>query len=125
MAAQRGHWDRLRLDVYTSVSTFPVLCTIAISSLYAERCRRPGILSSIWGLTNLGRNFGYISYAAFVGTTVFSYLYAFIAAQHVPPGETACKGIQCWQSTFWISVGTAIVACFVSFILWRRWRARV
>ena len=123
MAAQRRHWDCLRLDFYASVSAIPVQC--AMLSLQANAARRPGILSSIWGLTNLGRNFGYVSYAAFVGTTVFSYLYAFIAAQHVPLGETACKGIQCWQSTFWISVGTAIVACIVSFILWRRWRARV
>ena len=87
--------------------------------------RRPGVLSSIYGLGNLARNFGIISYTAFVGTTIFSYLYAFIAAQHVSPGETACTGLQCWRLTFWISVATSIVACCASFLLWRTWRARV
>ncbi|OBZ75977.1 putative transporter MCH1 [Grifola frondosa] len=85
----------------------------------------PGILSSIWGLPNLGRNFGTISYTAFVGTTIFSYLYAFVAAQHVGSGEGACKGVQCWRLTFWMSTGAALTAALCSFVLWRKWRARV
>ncbi|KAI0748276.1 MFS general substrate transporter [Daedaleopsis nitida] len=85
----------------------------------------PGVLSSIWGLANLGRNFGITSYTAFVGTTFFSYLYAFVAARHVGPGESACIGTECWRSTFWISAATSVVALGVSFALWRQWRARV
>ncbi|KAI0363478.1 MFS general substrate transporter [Pilatotrama ljubarskyi] len=85
----------------------------------------PGILSSIWGLPNLGRNFGIISYTAFVGTTVFSYLYAFVAARHVRPGENACIGVDCWRTTFWIATGTSMLACFASLVLWRRWKDRV
>ncbi|KAI0362273.1 MFS general substrate transporter [Trametes cingulata] len=85
----------------------------------------PGILSSIWGLPNLGRNFGIISYTAFVGTTIFSYLYAFVAARHVPPGENACIGVECWRTTFWIATGTSLLACAASLILWKRWRERV
>ena len=82
-------------------------------------------MSSIWGLNHLGRNFGYISYAAFVGTTVFSYLYAFIASRHVVPGQAACDGVKCWQSTFGISIGTSLLACFAAFVLWKQWKARV
>ncbi|KAI0831467.1 MFS general substrate transporter [Trametes gibbosa] len=85
----------------------------------------PGILSSIWGLPNLGRNFGIISYAAFVGTPIFSYLYALVAARHVPPGQTACTGVQCWRATFWIGTATSLLACGAAAVLWRRWRHRV
>ncbi|KAI9065126.1 MFS general substrate transporter [Trametes sanguinea] len=85
----------------------------------------PGVLSSIWGLPNLGRNFGIISYTAFVGTTIFSYLYAFIAERHVPPGENACIGVGCWQSTFWISAATSLVACCSALVLWKKWKHRV
>ncbi|KAL7283517.1 hypothetical protein ACG7TL_002950 [Trametes sanguinea] len=85
----------------------------------------PGVLSSIWGLPNLGRNFGIISYTAFFGTTIFSYIYAFIAERHVPPGDNACIGVECWQSTFWISTATSLVACCSALILWRKWRHRV
>ncbi|KAI0705142.1 MFS general substrate transporter [Cytidiella melzeri] len=64
----------------------------------------PGILVSIWGAPNLGRNFGIISYAPFFGTSMFSYLYAFIVEQHstLPSGEGhgSCEGVPCWQSTF-------------------------
>ncbi|KAH9857031.1 MFS general substrate transporter [Lenzites betulinus] len=85
----------------------------------------PGIMSSIWGLPNLGRNFGIISYAAFVGTPVFSYLYALVAARHVAPGETACTGVQCWRATFSIGAATSLLACGAGVVLWRRWRHRV
>ncbi|KAI0673070.1 MFS general substrate transporter [Trametes maxima] len=85
----------------------------------------PGILSSIWGLPNLGRNFGIISYTAFVGTTLFSYVYAFVAARHVPPGETACTGVTCWRATFWIATATSLAACGATIVLWRKWRHRV
>ncbi len=83
------------------------------------------MLSSIWGLPNLGRNFGIISYTAFVGTTVFSYIYAFVAARHVAPGENACAGVQCWRATFWVGTATSLLACGAALFLWRRWRHRV
>ncbi|TFK86903.1 MFS general substrate transporter [Polyporus arcularius HHB13444] len=85
----------------------------------------PGILSSIWGLKHLARNFGITSYTAFAGTTIFSYLYAFVAARHVAPSETACIGKECWRSTFWISTATTAIAFCAAFVLWRQWRARV
>ena len=121
MAAERWHRRRVRLDVHNSVRIFTVF---SVNDPLTSRCR-PGILSSIWGLNNLGRNFGYISYAAFVGTTAFSYLYASIASRHVTPGQPACDGVKCWQSTFGIGIGTSPLACFASFVLWRRWEARV
>ncbi|KAF9242096.1 MFS general substrate transporter [Melanogaster broomeanus] len=70
----------------------------------------PSLVSSVWGLSNSGRNFGLITYAPFLGTPVFSYLYAFIAAAHSPDadggvedGIEMCKGPQCWGLTFEVS----------------------
>ncbi|GLB35054.1 putative MFS general substrate transporter [Lyophyllum shimeji] len=40
----------------------------------------PSIVSSGWGPPNLGRNFGFLTYAPFIGTPLFSYLYAFVSA---------------------------------------------
>lgn len=85
----------------------------------------PGILSSIWGLPNLGRNFGIVSYAPFVGTTAFSYLYAFVSARQTTPEQTTCEGVQCWTATFWLCTALAVVAASLASILWRRWRGRV
>jgi len=85
----------------------------------------PGILSSIWGLPNLGRNFGIISYAPFFGTTLFSYVYAFVAAENTPTTETACKGVECWLSTFWFSAVMTLLAACGSGVLWVRWKGRV
>ncbi|KDQ60735.1 hypothetical protein JAAARDRAFT_31710 [Jaapia argillacea MUCL 33604] len=84
----------------------------------------PSIVSSIWGLTNLGRNFGVLTYAPFIGTPLFSYLYAFVSAHHARD-EGVCRGIQCWQLTFWLSAGAALLAFCGSLALWRRWKGRV
>lgn len=84
----------------------------------------PGIVSSVWGLSNLGRNFGIITYAPFIGTPLFSYLYAFIAASHATDGAV-CKGTQCWKLTFGVTTVSAVGALAVSVVLWRRWKGRV
>ncbi|KAI0050909.1 MFS general substrate transporter [Auriscalpium vulgare] len=84
----------------------------------------PSLISSIWGHANFGRNFGILTYAPFVGTPIFSYLYAFISAAHAG-GEGVCVGHECWRLTFWIGVGTAFIACAVSLGLWRQWKGRV
>ncbi|KAH8106737.1 MFS general substrate transporter [Cristinia sonorae] len=84
----------------------------------------PGILSSIWGLPNLGRNFGIISYAPFFGTTFFSTIYAYIADRHTSPNE-ACVGVDCWQITFWLCATSTLVAACGSGVLWVRWKGRV
>ncbi|KIJ58321.1 hypothetical protein HYDPIDRAFT_44518 [Hydnomerulius pinastri MD-312] len=47
----------------------------------------PSLVSSVWGLSNLGRNYGILTYAPFLGTPAFSYLYAFVAAAHSPADE--------------------------------------
>ncbi|KIP08793.1 hypothetical protein PHLGIDRAFT_126758 [Phlebiopsis gigantea 11061_1 CR5-6] len=98
----------------------------------------PGILTAIYGSANLGRNFGILSYAPFVGTSVFSYLFAFLLERNSSPpfapapiadsteGPVAmCTGPQCWQTTFSVSVGALALACCVSGVLWRRWQGRV
>ncbi|TFY79997.1 hypothetical protein EWM64_g4020 [Hericium alpestre] len=60
----------------------------------------PSVVSSVWGSTNLGRNFGVLTYAPFLGTPLFSYLYAFISASR-SSGEGVCTGVACWRLTFW------------------------
>ncbi|KAI0035708.1 MFS general substrate transporter [Vararia minispora EC-137] len=80
----------------------------------------PSILSAVWGADNLGRNFGIMSYAAFVGTPTFSYLYAFVAERHAERG--VCTGVDCWTLTFWVVAGSVSASCLVSSLLWRRWR---
>ncbi|CAA7271802.1 unnamed protein product [Cyclocybe aegerita] len=84
----------------------------------------PSLISSLWGMQNMARNFGFMMYAPFIGTPVFSYMYAFISASHAQPGEM-CTGRSCWQLTFYFAIGTSIIALFASFTLWSRWRGRI
>jgi len=89
----------------------------------------PGILSSIWGIPNLGRNFGIVSYAPFLGTTIFSYVYAFLADFKMSPeekeGGKGCEGVKCWKATFWICVLLLTGATGCCVVLWKRWKGRV
>ncbi|KAJ7774706.1 MFS general substrate transporter, partial [Mycena metata] len=81
----------------------------------------PSIISSVWGTQNAGRNFGFVVFAPLTGTTIFSYLYAFISAHH-SPSEGLCRGPSCWQTTFWISAGFQVMAILGAVILWRGWK---
>ena len=83
----------------------------------------PGILSSIWGIQNIGRNFGVLALAPLLGTPPFSFLYSYVAASHTDIG--ICEGIRCWQLTFWINAGSASIALGLSLLLWSRWRDRL
>ncbi|TDL27362.1 MFS general substrate transporter [Rickenella mellea] len=92
----------------------------------------PSIVSSIWGLSNLGRNFGVLTYAPFIGTPLFSYLYAFVSVAHVEErdrssnvGDVVCKGVRCWQLTFSLASFAATVSLIASLVLWKRWKGRV
>ncbi|KAF8552589.1 MFS general substrate transporter [Imleria badia] len=87
----------------------------------------PSLVSSIWGLTNLGRNYGILLYAPFLGTPTFSYLYAFISDAHVSESnqDGVCRGPACWTLTFEMSALAAVVACGTSVYLWRAWKGRV
>ncbi|KZV75744.1 MFS general substrate transporter [Peniophora sp. CONT] len=80
----------------------------------------PSILSGVWGAKNLGRNYGLITYAPFVGTPCFSYLYAFVSERHAAEG--VCIGADCWQTTAWVMAGASLVAAMVYGYLWRKWR---
>ncbi|KAH7914976.1 MFS general substrate transporter [Hygrophoropsis aurantiaca] len=84
----------------------------------------PSIVSSVWGLSNLGRNYGVLTYAPFLGTPAFSYLYAFVAANRASE-DNICRGPQCWQLTFEWSTAAVLIACFASIYLWRIWRGQV
>ncbi|KAH0826915.1 MFS general substrate transporter [Lanmaoa asiatica] len=91
----------------------------------------PSLVSSIWGLQNVGRNFGMLTYAPFLGTPVFSYLYAFIAAAHISDSgsessqDGACHGPACWTLTFEVNALAAALAFGASVYLWRAWKGRV
>lgn len=85
---------------------------------------RPGIVSSIWGSCDFGRNFGMITYAPFIGTPLFSYLYAFVSA-HNNVGGGVCTGVTCWSLTFWVGTSTSLLAFVTSIFLWRRWKELV
>ncbi|QRW00168.1 major facilitator superfamily transporter [Ceratobasidium sp. AG-Ba] len=78
----------------------------------------PSITGTVWGFDNLGRNFGIVSYAPFVGTPIFTYLYAYI-------GNETCRGRSCWSSTFMICAIATGIAFAGTVVLWRSWRERV
>jgi len=84
----------------------------------------PSIVSSVWGLKNLGRNFGILMYAPFVGTPMFSYFYAFISQSHTK-GNGTCRGTECLQTTFKVATITSLFALIIATILWREWRGRL
>ncbi|THU92180.1 MFS general substrate transporter [Dendrothele bispora CBS 962.96] len=79
----------------------------------------PSITCSIWGMPNLARNFGIITYSPFVGTTVYSYLYV-IARSSSP--ENICYDRTCWELTFWICFATSLGSLALSLILWKSWK---
>ncbi|KZS99053.1 MFS general substrate transporter [Sistotremastrum niveocremeum HHB9708] len=83
----------------------------------------PSFVTAFWGLTNLGRNYGVLSYAPFFFTPVFSYLYAFVSAAHAP-AHGVCTGVSCWRLTFQICSAACFGATIASLILWKRWRRR-
>ncbi|KAJ4488067.1 major facilitator superfamily domain-containing protein [Lentinula aciculospora] len=83
----------------------------------------PGVTCSIWGIRNLARNFGIITYSPFIGTTFYSYVYALTVAQHSPEGA-ACQGKICWERTFYFCLGSCLAALAITAILWRDWSGR-
>jgi hypothetical protein len=85
---------------------------------------RPSIVSSVWGNSDFGRNFGIITYAPLIGTPLFSYLYAFVSA-HNNVGGGVCAGVSCWSPTFWVSTGATLLSFVASVLLWRRWKELV
>ncbi|EKM82774.1 hypothetical protein AGABI1DRAFT_111355 [Agaricus bisporus var. burnettii JB137-S8] len=84
----------------------------------------PSIVSSVWGLKHLGRNFGILMYAPFAGTPMFSYLYAFVSQSHSTSGGI-CRGTECWKTTFRLTSFTSLFAVFIALALWRQWRGRL
>lgn len=108
------------------------LFSIGIGTAYGSTFTvLPSLLASIWGTATLARNFGMISYSPFVGTSLFSYLYAFITSAMTETkdkdgySEGACIGKRCWQSTFSISAASGVVAACLSLLLWKRWKGRL
>ncbi|CAK5277746.1 unnamed protein product, partial [Mycena citricolor] len=82
----------------------------------------PSIIGAAWGPQNVGRNYGIISYAPLLGTTLFSYLYAFDVSSHAADGQV-CTGSICWELTFIISTCAQLLAfCFGLGLLhgWKR-----
>ncbi|KAG8996899.1 putative monocarboxylate transporter mch1 [Tulasnella sp. JGI-2019a] len=85
----------------------------------------PAIVKLVWGEANLGRNFGMISYAPFVGTSLWTCLFAVNVERASEPDAVRCVGVRCWRTTFQVcTVAVAVVS--VSLVgLWRQWRGRV
>ncbi|KZV84422.1 MFS general substrate transporter [Exidia glandulosa HHB12029] len=87
----------------------------------------PGLVSSIFGARDFARNFGIISYSAFIGTPIFTYIYAFNSEQHTSDGaeDGVCKGEDCFRSTFWVCEACALATLCGLAVLWKRWQGRV
>ena len=103
------------------INTHSVGTGVAYGTLFTAL---PGVISAVWGLPNLGRNFGVITYAPFIGTPLFSYLYAFISAAHAESTDrgNVCFGESCWRMTFGIAIAATTVSLLASLLLWRRWK---
>lgn len=114
-------WMNSRVLTRDDIWTLSVGTGIGYSAVFTVL---PSILSSIWGMPNLGRNFGIMMYAPFIGNPLFSYVYAFVSEAH-SGGTGVCQGRECWQATFTFAVGTSFVALLISFELWRRWKDRL
>ncbi|KAF9564426.1 MFS general substrate transporter [Agrocybe pediades] len=85
----------------------------------------PSLISSLWGIRHLGRNFGILMYAPFSGTPLFSYIYALVSVANTVNGEGSCQGRKCWSTTFAIGIATSSIALVFSFVLWKRWYSRI
>jgi len=93
----------------------------------------PSLVECIWGPKHVGRNFGTICYTPFLGTPIFTLLYAFFSDRArgrgrgpgPSPLDPICRGINCWRPTFQICTGVLCGAMVVATVLWRRWRDRV
>lgn len=83
----------------------------------------PSLVSVFWGSTNVARNFGLITYAPFLFTPAFSYLYAFLSASQAD--GPICYGRECTQTTFIVASGATATAMLASCLLWRWWGAKV
>lgn len=113
VASQRGVW---------------VLSFGAGSAYGAFWAILPGLVSAIWGARDFARNFGIISYSAFLGTPAFTFLYATVSQKHISRDEDTdgvCKGMACFTSTFWACEACAVLTMAALVILWRRWKGRV
>lgn len=114
-------WMVLSVKSQADLWTLSIGAGIAYGSAFTIL---PSLVSSTWGIENLGRNFGILTYAPFLGTPAFSYFYAFNAASHSSDG-VVCKGVECWSTTFSLYTVIAIAACGVTGYLWRSWRDQV
>ncbi|KAF8343944.1 major facilitator superfamily domain-containing protein [Cantharellus anzutake] len=86
----------------------------------------PSLVEFIWGSRNAARNFGTISYSPFLGTPIFTFLYASFSDRARKPGpDPICRGTQCWKPTFEICTGILCGVTVVAAALWRRWAHRV
>jgi len=87
----------------------------------------PSLTESVWGSRHAARNFGTISYAPFLGTPIFTLLYAAISdrARGDVGQDPICRGPRCWRLTFSVCVVVLCGAGLMSGALWRRWGKRV
>ncbi|KAH7340481.1 major facilitator superfamily domain-containing protein [Rhizoctonia solani] len=104
-------WTAFGIQTTSSLPILSVGTGLAYGAAWAVI---PSITGTVWGFENLGRNFGIVSYAPFIGTPLFTYLYACI-------GNEGCHGRDCWSNTFIISAGIMCVSLAGVATLWKRW----
>ncbi|CAE6525426.1 unnamed protein product [Rhizoctonia solani] len=104
-------WTAFGIQSTSSLSILSVGTGLGYGAAWAVI---PSITGTVWGFENLGRNFGIVSYAPFIGTPIFTYLYACI-------GSEECHGRNCWSGTFITSAGVMCVSLISVVALWKRW----
>lgn len=108
-------WTAFGIQSTSSLAVLSVGTGLAYGAAWAVI---PSITGTVWGFENLGRNFGIVSYAPFIGTPIFTYLYACI-------GSEECHGRECWSNTFVICASVTCVGLVGSFMLWKRWHDKL
>jgi len=82
----------------------------------------PSIVEGLWGTEHVARNFGTITYAPFIGTPIFSLLYAYLSekARDLSTDDPICRGPACWQPTFTICCAVLLCVMGTTMVLWKR-----
>jgi MFS family permease len=78
----------------------------------------PILISTVWGVTNFGTNWGIVAMMPALGATVWSIIYS-VAYQSHTGEDGLCFGADCWNGAVGGMLGAAILA-FVSWI-WVGW----
>ena len=85
----------------------------------------PSITKIAWGEANVGRNFGLISYAPFLGTPLWTFLFAFDVDHESAGSDQQCRGPKCWRLTFQLATVALLGTAAALIPLWKKWKHKV